>query len=176
MLLVCYSNFPLSKLIISHNHSTESCSSVRASYVNDPVLPVSPCFLLFIHKHVWKSHITPPPIFWLVFIYSARFCQAHMLVLWMINTFVIWRACFSILGQSIQMENRFSSLMNLWGLLTGPGGDQTSRVKEFQNKTQIGWTPPPQFLLHHLLHFPLLSLSLSLLDVYVWKSFVFDNM
>lgn len=69
------------------------------------------------------------------------------------------KSCFSILGQSIQMENRFSSLMNLWGLLTGPGGDQTSRAKEIQNKTQIGCPPP--FLFHHLLHLPL-SLPLSL--------------
>lgn len=94
-------------------------------------------------QHVWKSHISP--MFWLIFIYSHRFCQAHMLVLWMINAFVIMKSCFSIPGQSFQMENRFSSLMNLWGLLTGPGwggggGNQTSRAKEMWNKTQT--TPP----------------------------------
>lgn len=46
-------------------------------------------FCSFINK--CESPISPP-MSRLIFIYSYRFCQAHMLVLWMINAFVIWRA------------------------------------------------------------------------------------
>lgn len=42
----------------------------------------------------------------------------------------------------MQMENSFSSLMNLWGFLPGLGGDQASGAKEIQNKTQIRCPPP----------------------------------
>lgn len=120
-------------------------------------------------QHVWKSHISP--IFWLIFIYSHRFCQAHMLVLWMINAFVIMKSCFSIPGQSFQMENRFSSLMNLWGLLTGPGwggggGTRPAEQKRCETKHKLPPHPPvpPVHPVHPRLLFrpPPCSLSPSL--------------
>lgn len=127
-------------------------------------------------QHVWKSHISP--IFWLIFIYSHRFCQAHMLVLWMINAFVIMKSCFSIPGQSFQMENRFSSLMNLWGLLTGPswgglrGGTRPAEQKRCETKHKLPLTTlstPGSFLDHLYVHFPLPSAPPGLCSYSVWK-------
>lgn len=124
-------------------------------------------FLLFIHQQEWKS--VTGPIFWLIITYSPRFCRACMLVLRMINTFVI-RGAVSVPGQTIQMESRrVTSLMDLWGLLTDPGGEQASTAKEIQNKTQTGCPPRTP-------HPSSLSSSPRLHSFAEWRSFVFDHM
>lgn len=141
-----------------------------------PYIGITIAFILFIHQYVWNYHISL--IFWLIFIHLTGFVRPRCLSYGSL-TLLLFGELFLVSWVTPFKWKVGSSLMNLWGLLTGPGGaesDLPSRKRSKKTNPKLdnlpATYPPPAILLELLyVHFPLLSHFPC--NYSVWKCFVF---